>query len=373
MEDPVSLPEKTIRAAVTDLPLIFSGIGSSPPLRRAFVEHRVSDMINKRIFQPFLFLWGEPLQAADKLLIESSRSLKHKSTRLEMQWRQRFLHAAYNAKAETNDVAIGLTKEIVEVLGFLVDRRRIRPFTAAVRNIVKTAVETWRYARLEPSLVHASMDMDKIAANSRNGIGPSDANSKALLPLFPLIKREAAYDFVNKEYQSIDNGLVYCHGRVFNAEEMSTPCTQVEAQGRQASVDSILSTNSDNIKDNPSGFARPQSPLVPTKPPARRTAQDRHRYDRLWADDSTAPRLNVGQIDFVHPAFQESRPEVQPAESERNRTQASSRQSSITTTASNNSTYFRGRSKGNTDGRRWRQPSSSSSIVVVDVTPEDWA
>ena len=275
-ETPENLPDKASNLIPVDLAASFSTTQSSPWFIAAFIEHTISSIITQRIFEPFLFVLSGRLRSADALFLEMSRNLKSKSTRREASWRQRTLHAAYtaaNAKQTINNIANDIIDEIMDAIRYFTDRAKWQHVTAAVRRIVKTAAETWRYARLESSVVVASMDGHEIA-NASNGRGEEnvasqDKGKKVLLALFPLIKREALYGVSEEEFKPLDAGRIYSQGRVLYADDANRLTRIEELQGGQSGIQAVLSSKDMQASQKPqlTRSARPQSPLVPAELP----------------------------------------------------------------------------------------------------------
>ena len=105
--------------------------------------------------------------------------------------------------------------EIVEAVKPFANRARWQHVTAEVRRIVKTAAETWRYARLESPLIIASMDQsDIIQAFGTEATQRPDLNHtsgpgrRVLLSLFPTIRREARHESLQRDFKAEDQGCV---------------------------------------------------------------------------------------------------------------------------------------------------------------------
>jgi len=343
-DSPGALPEKTKRSMLGDLPPSFSKMESSSHLRIAFVEHTISQIVTRRIFEPFLFVLSGRLQPADALFFEMSQDLKRKSTRREALWRQRTLHAAYtasSAKQSINDIARYIVDEIVDAIKELVDRTKWEHVSAAVRRIVKTAAETWRYARLESPLIIASMDSNQIVKASDEGAGgniePLGPGKKVLLSLFPIIKREAANGGYENEFKPIDQGYVYSRGRVLYADDAVLRPYQADTRPGQVTTDATSSSTEAYTNKDPNlrKASRPQSPLVPVKLPALTFPQDHHSLSDKRPDTEDTRLINEASrfngLDHgptMHPIEQEGA----------SRSLATlSRHSSMTTTASEES------------------------------------
>lgn len=332
------------------LPSFLSEVESSSHLRMAFVEHTISRIVTQRIFEPFLFVLSGRLRPADALFVEMSKDLKRKSTRRETVWRQRTLHAAYtasSAKQSINDIARYIIDDIVDAIKHLVDRTKWEHVSAAVRRIVKTAAETWRYARLESPLVIASMDSNQIAkALAGESVERPYPGTEGLLPLFPIIKREAAYGVYEDEYKPIDEGYIYSHGRVLGAEDTiprehqgNTRPSHTKNKATSPQTQIHTSKEPDSQK-----ASRSQSPLVPVPLPAMNFAPVHQSTGSPSAQrpDRENPRLIHESSRFTS---QDHEPMMHPVEQEgaSRSSVTSSRHSSLTTTASDESA----RSAGN--------------------------
>ena len=343
-DTPEDLPGKATQSIPLGLPPFFSNTESSSHLRMAFVEHTVSTVITRRIFEPFLFVLSGRLRSADELFVEMSQNLKHKSTRREALWRQRTLHAAYtasSAKQSINRTATTIVDEIVGAIKHLVDRSRWHHVTAAVRRIVKTAAETWRYARLESPLIIATMNGDEIArvsyGHAAESNRPRNTGRKILLSLFPLVRREAAYGSLQDESKMEDKGYVYSPGRVLYADDPDVLACQAETQAGQAARDATPSPTNVCASTEPQfpKASRPQSPLVPVKLPAMMPPGDREWSDPLRDEHSDTGEKH--QENGEPPSVaQDHNATMRPEEREvvSNLSGTSSDRSSITTMAS---------------------------------------
>ena len=183
------------------MPPFLDNTESAMKVRAACVKHHISSILTRCIFQPFLFVLEPRLAPADRLFREMSEELKRKSTKREAMWRQRTLYAAFtapSAKQTINKVATRIVDEIMRTIRCFTPETRWPLLIVAIREIVKQAAETWRYARLELGLISASMDGKDIvqaptkgaAVPSRNDARVEELCRNILLPLFPVIKRD---------------------------------------------------------------------------------------------------------------------------------------------------------------------------------------
>lgn len=204
----------------------------SARLRAAYIEHTISSVITRRIFKPFLFTLNLRQQSADQLFQSWSDHMRSKSTRKEALWRQRTLHAAYtvsSAKQSINKVAGAIVDEILDRIRCFAHPARLEQVTAAVRTIVKTAAETWRYARLEIPMISASMvEEDRpLCMTSRSdhhhrapaGFPVPSRAGQVLLPLFPIIEREAIHEDMREDGKMNDQGYTYFPGRMLYVDD----------------------------------------------------------------------------------------------------------------------------------------------------------
>lgn len=160
-----------------------------------------------------------------------SDQLRKKSTRREALWRQRTLHAAYtvsSAKQSINKIAASIVDEIVEAIKHFANPTHWKQVTLAVQNIVKTAAETWRYARLEVAMITASMPEESQPTFQKlsnpnlplpnTSIAPQQ-DRQLLLPLFPIIKREAIHEDIREDSKQNDQGYIYFPGRMLYSDD----------------------------------------------------------------------------------------------------------------------------------------------------------
>ena len=224
-------PENVVKSIPQTIPPFCSSTESSIKLRAAYVEHLISRTISRRIFQPFLFTISLRHGSPDLLFQSMSDHLRKKSTRREALWRQRTLHAAYtisSAKQSINKIAAVIVDEVVEAIKYFTNSTRWEQVTVAVRRIIKTAAETWRYARLEVAMITASMTADDRPDYQRvsNPIGLSadtdgtpDQQRQLLLSLFPIIEREAIHEDIREDSKQNDRGYIYFPGRMLYSDD----------------------------------------------------------------------------------------------------------------------------------------------------------
>ncbi|KAL8791108.1 MAG: hypothetical protein Q9195_006052 [Heterodermia aff. obscurata] len=267
-ELPGPVPDEIKRSIPPNIPSLFANTEAARNLRAAYVEHHISSIITRRIFDPFLFVLGSRVLAVDYLFKDWAETMKRKSTKREALWRQRTLHAAYtasSAKQSINKIATHIVDEIVEAIKYFAHHTRWQHMTVAVRRVVKTAAETWRYARLELGLITASMSGEDIARSPDSGPGVSSNNDedarahvpKILLTRFPLIKREPVPEDLKTESDTEDKGYIYSRGGLLCADDPDVLACQrglpgVSSESRQLQDARVTSrTRSRAQKDEP--------------------------------------------------------------------------------------------------------------------------
>ena len=211
------------------MPPFLSNTTASIQLRAAYVEHMISTIITRRIFKPFLFTISLRRGSPDQLFQCWSENMRRKSTRKEALWRQRTLHAAYtvsSAKQSINRIAAVIVDEIVDAIKHFAQNVYWEQITAAIRKIVKIAAETWRYARLEIPMITASMTEEDRPEYMRSTITRDYENDRiahqqqdVLLPLFPIIEREAIHEDIREDSNPDDRGYTYFPGHMIYASD----------------------------------------------------------------------------------------------------------------------------------------------------------
>lgn len=225
------IPSEVAMHIPETMPSFLSSSDGSVRLRAAYIEHVVSSILTRRIFKPFLFTLSLRDRSTDQLFQRWSDHMRSKSTRKEAFWRQRTLHAAYtvsSAKQSINKVAGIIVDEIIEAIKHFAHRTRLDQITVAVRRIVKTAAETWRYARLEIPMITASMSEEErpyfMRLKTNHEPTPADhevpgSARQALLTLFPIIEREAIYHEMGEGSPKSDQGYTYFPGRMLYVDD----------------------------------------------------------------------------------------------------------------------------------------------------------
>ncbi|MCJ1479271.1 hypothetical protein MMC13_007956 [Lambiella insularis] len=195
------LPEQVLKTIPSILPNFYSGTKKSLRLRASYVQHIISRAIHQKIFRPFFFTLVCNQRTTNQFLGDMSDLLKHKSIRRKSSRRQQTLHAAYKvrtARQAVNEVAEDVVKDIMGEMRYFVPDGGDEMVQDSLRRIVKTATETWRYARLEKEPVTACMSPDIHPVIRRTEQTPKGAlisreqsaqASKHVLDTFPLIRK----------------------------------------------------------------------------------------------------------------------------------------------------------------------------------------
>jgi len=220
------------------LPSMLNNSEASAILRQAYVQHTISKYLCYRIFQPFLFSLGKRYDKADTLFQAMSNQLREKSTRKEAVWRHYTLlagYTAYNSKKNQQVAAAAVIEEIASYVKPFADPSKMDVVTSGITRIVKYAVETWRYARMEREIVTASLNTDdtdadwwtahEYAAKSPYSADSALANLKGLtgikevvIPLIPVFHREGTLPSLHRPTAVLDNGRVFSKGVVLYSD-----------------------------------------------------------------------------------------------------------------------------------------------------------
>ena len=232
-----------------------------------------------RIFDPLLFV----LQASEdkttaEALAQVASAIKNKSTMKESCWRQQTLFAIYSsagAKEKINKVANQIINEIYLA---------IRPFTVskwnncileALRKIVKTAIEVWRYASMESARVSASMSKSTVAGHIL-----SATDDKVALVLFPRIYREPLHEDLRNHTNRDNQGYVYTEGRYLSWND---PIYHGGDTGKRQK--SEISVNLSQLKENR---------MEPTK---EKESQCNMEVPALWSRTMSSLNFSSGKPD----------------------------------------------------------------------------
>lgn len=211
-------------------------------LRQAYVQHIISKHLCYRIFQPFLFSLGKRYDKADTFFQQMSNQLREKSTRKEAVWRHYTLLASYTASNAKKNAVVAAADVIQEISAYVkpfADVQKMDIITSGITRIVKYAVETWRYARMEREIITATIRMDGLdddfwETNDYTKMAPystdPDLSFVRLLtvpgrrtPLFttlPVFYREGILPSLHRPTKQLDNGLVFTKGVVLYSDCM---------------------------------------------------------------------------------------------------------------------------------------------------------
>ncbi|KAL8917033.1 MAG: hypothetical protein Q9208_008208 [Pyrenodesmia sp. 3 TL-2023] len=212
---PIQIPSEVARSIPSSIPHFLVDTPASGRIRVAYVQSLISNIITRRIFQPFLFTHED----LDDTFNEWAEYLRRKSTKREAVWRQRTLHAAFScrtSKEKINRFAGQIIDDIVTTVKPFVDRSKRAEMITAVKQIVKTAAETWRYARIE---------LPKITAAPATEMSRGD--EEQLLSIFPRIEREPLPNDFSQVAQE-DMGCVYSSGQTLSKRSSAVFARRVE-------------------------------------------------------------------------------------------------------------------------------------------------
>ena len=143
------LPEDLMKHIPSDFPIFLLTNNDSIDYGACLIMSVTSSILQIRIFEPFLLTLRKDHREATGLL-QTSRKLHQASPREEAAWRQQTLRAAYTspyARETVNNVAASIVDQIISTIDVLIDVKRRKELLNLIRKIVKTAAESWRYAR----------------------------------------------------------------------------------------------------------------------------------------------------------------------------------------------------------------------------------
>lgn len=265
----------------------FLGEGdASRALRAAYIQHFISQTLYQRIFHPFLFCAGSRYAKADSLFQSMSDGLRKKSTRKEAVWRHNTLYAAYTsptAKKMANLVATSAVTNIVRHIKHFAEPSSLDLIYAGVRKIVKIAVETWRYARLEREMISAQMPPaeDPVGTGDEwhcrdhkdaDQTDPAGHPRQTLLRLLPSISREPIHESLRAEDQQSDQGQLYCRGVTLCSQCPAVQTRRQELQAKTAAAPeppvAPVEAAGASPSSLPPGQGSSEPNVTPTPPPA---------------------------------------------------------------------------------------------------------
>ncbi|KAF8467790.1 hypothetical protein BDZ91DRAFT_126921 [Kalaharituber pfeilii] len=227
-------PSDVISQIPPSLPNILSNTDASRILRQAYIQHVISKVICQRIFSPFLFSLANRYDNADSLLKAMSTHLRRKSTRKEAIWRNYTLMAAFtssSAKAHASTAAASVIDEIIAKIRPFAESENMDRIFAGVRRVVKYAIDTWRYARLEKEMFIARLETENDDAqwgcHLYESQFPYIKNSQLVeslkrdveggrrekvLNLLPIVYREGTVTSLTQSDTPLDDGKVFSPG-----------------------------------------------------------------------------------------------------------------------------------------------------------------
>lgn len=203
-----SIPDPSYGKA--GIPGISDSADPSRDLQSLVVQNRIWTVLQRRIFEPFLFVsdYGalEQLGLGQSLTIVSWM-MRRKSLRRETIWRsltmQTIYASAYGRKAAAA-TALSVTKEIMRDIQTVMADDSHSALLCGVRLIAKAAIQIWRRVRLELDSVYSSMTM---APSTRGETSPSDV----VLWVRPHITREGLIgDMLSNMNDSSGKSLASC-------------------------------------------------------------------------------------------------------------------------------------------------------------------
>ncbi|KAI9787395.1 MAG: hypothetical protein M1816_007528 [Peltula sp. TS41687] len=276
---PTTPPDEVLARVPADVPSFLGDSDASRCIRAAYIQHLISRTLCQRIFHPFLFCVSRRHAKADSLFQAMSNDLRNKSTRKEAIWRQHTLYAAYTAptaKKTTNSAAGAVVEEIVKQIRPFADPDKLELMYAGVRRIVKTAAQTWRYARLEREMITAHMPCSAGEANSKQGdewqcdehdsagedAAAGSRRKTLLLRLLPAISREPIHESLQVEKEKADNGCLYSLGVTLCS---ACPAVQTRLQELQQAKSQAGPKGGDAVPTQSRSPVPPVSPLLPAQ------------------------------------------------------------------------------------------------------------
>ena len=209
------------------VPDIMGDTQAARGLRCLVVQNQIWDILNRRIFQPFLFTSDYALCSdfgKELKLSMVSAMIREKSVHREAIWRTitlRALYASAYGRKAASVAATGVSREIVEKIHAMTATENQPGLLQAVRLVAKATVQLWRRARLEWDMIHSSMPL---ASDTEGSYGPTDV----MLWIRPHIVRENLLSNVNGDGEQSDQ------------QEIKTVSCYVYLQGTALRPDSPL-------------------------------------------------------------------------------------------------------------------------------------
>ncbi|KAL9022159.1 MAG: hypothetical protein Q9185_000673 [Variospora sp. 1 TL-2023] len=196
---PAQIPREHTQRIPSDLPPFLVDTPASTRVRAAYVQSLISAIINSRVFQPFLFT-HEDLEDTFTELAEYLRAF-----------------SCLSSKDKINEIAGHIVEEIFAAIKPFTDESKRTQMRGAVKQIVKKAAETWRYARIELSRITAST-----ATGTNKG-----GDGEELLSIFPRIQREPLPNGFHPDTTD-DRGCVYTRGQMLSRNSSVVLARRVE-------------------------------------------------------------------------------------------------------------------------------------------------
>ncbi|KAK5415147.1 hypothetical protein LTR07_001422 [Exophiala xenobiotica] len=212
-------------------------------LRSLVVQSRIWMVLQRRIFEPFLFI--SEYGALERLGLGKSLAIvawmiRRKSLRREAIWRSLTMQAvyasAYGRKAAAATAA-SVTMEIIQAIPAAMGATVVEYNSAllyGVRLVAKAAVQIWRRARLELDSVRSSMPVAH--ATGRSG-SPTDV----ILWVRPHVTREGLMDELGfgkenavETYSPSLGSHVLLQGTVLRHDSSLEPATSQECDGEMS-------------------------------------------------------------------------------------------------------------------------------------------
>ncbi|RMD44097.1 hypothetical protein DV735_g962, partial [Chaetothyriales sp. CBS 134920] len=183
---PHSLPVVPCLQLEPGVPDVFGSTEAACELRALVIQHRIYQVLHSLIFRRYVFgsLDGCADADLDRTLSGLSALIGQKSVRREALWRSIVIRALQkNARAKATSQAVASTtfREIVEHTQGLTDIGYTGVLADALKQMVKTAVEIWRQARVET---------DPIVASSMSEVVLPHVGSEVILWVRPRIARQ---------------------------------------------------------------------------------------------------------------------------------------------------------------------------------------
>jgi hypothetical protein len=145
-----------------NLPELLGSTATATELRSIMVQHKIFKILQRQIFQPYVFvaLDGYSDAETDQLLITLSRLISRKSVRREALWRSITMRAIYNSLKARETIGIkaaSILGEVIEQVEDLATPSSRGPLVAALKEVVRSAIELWRQTQVEADRITSTM------------------------------------------------------------------------------------------------------------------------------------------------------------------------------------------------------------------------